>query len=294
MPHRIGLDLGGTKIEGVVLDASGSVLRRERLPTGAERGYEAIVETTARLAEDLLATAPDVAAIGIGTPGAVSRRSGLMRNSNTQCLNGRDLPGDLARRLGRPLIVENDANCFALAEALHGAGRGHRVVFGVIMGTGVGGGIVIEGRLHAGPQHIAGEWGHHSIDPAGPDCYCGQRGCVETYLSGPALEARYRDSGGGAASVAEIAAAARAGDAIAARVMRDFLDYFGRALANLINILDPDAIVLGGGLSNIDELYGAGRDAVAGYVFNDELATPILHNQLGDSAGVIGAALLQA
>lgn len=292
MPQRIGLDLGGTKIEGVVLDAGGSILRRERLPTGAARGYDAIVDTVAGLAEALLATAPEVDAIGVGTPGAVSRRSGLMRNSNTQCLNGRDLPGDLERRIGRRLMVENDANCFALAEATLGAGRDHRLVFGVIMGTGVGGGIVIDGRLHAGPQHIAGEWGHHVIDPSGLACYCGQRGCVETYLSGPALEARYREAGSRSASAAEIATAARAGEAIAVQVMSDFLDRTGRALANLINVLDPDAIVLGGGLSNIDELYGAGRDAVARYVFSDELTTPILRNQLGDSAGVIGAALL--
>jgi fructokinase len=228
----------------------------------------------------------------VGTPGSLSRRTGLLRNSNTQCLNGRDLAGDLEARLGRPVVLENDANCFALAEARLGAGRGFGVVFGVILGTGVGGGIVVDDRLHAGPQHIAGEWGHHSIDPAGAACYCGNRGCIETRISGPAVEARYRARSGRALGCAEVAAAARAGEAIAAEVLARFLDDFGRALANLIDVLDPHAVVLGGGLSNLDELYVEGRESVARYVFNDELATPILRNQLGDSAGVIGAALL--
>ncbi len=292
MADRIGLDIGGTKIEGVVLDSSGAILERRRVATRAERGYEAIVETAAQVAEELLAQSDRVTGIGVGTPGAISRRSGLLRNSNTQCLNGRDFRGDLSRRLDRPVVLENDANCFALAEALHGAGSGHGVVFGVIMGTGVGGGIVLGGRLHPGPQHIAGEWGHHSIDPAGPDCYCGNRGCVESYLSGPAIEARYLDGAGSVASAAEVVAASRAGDDCARLVMDFFLDRFGRALANLIDVLDPDAVVLGGGLSNIDELYDQGRAAVARYIFNDELTTPILRNELGDSAGVIGAALL--
>lgn len=292
MRNRIGLDLGGTKIEGVALDSTGSILERQRVPTRAERGYEAIVETAGALFDDLAAIAGPVDVVGVGTPGALSRRTGLLRNSNTQCLNGRDLAGDLAARLGRPVVLENDANCFALAEARRGAGRGFEVVFGVIMGTGVGGGVVLDGRVHPGPQHIAGEWGHHAIDPHGADCYCGNRGCVETRISGPAVEARYRARAGRALGCAEIAAAARAGDAIAAEVFARFLDDFGRALANLIDILDPHAVVLGGGLSNLDELYTDGRDAVARYVFNDELATPILRNQLGDSAGVIGAALL--
>ncbi|HSQ01493.1 MAG TPA: ROK family protein [Candidatus Dormibacteraeota bacterium] len=293
MPPRIGIDLGGTKIEGVVLDDAGDqVLRRERVPTESARGYDHIVETVAALVERLRAAHPDCASIGIGTPGAISSRTGLMKNSNTACLNGRDLPGDLARRLGRPLIVENDANCFALAEARRGAGQGARLVFGVIMGTGVGGGLVIDGRLWSGPQHIAGEWGHHVIDAQGPPCYCGQRGCVEALISGPAVERRYRELGGSGADMPAIVARARAGEALAARVFDEFLAHFGRAVANLINILDPDVVVLGGGLSLIDELYGRGRDAVARRVFNDELRTPIRRHQLGDSAGVIGAALL--
>ena len=294
MARRIGVDLGGTKIEGVVLDdADGRVLRRERVPTESARGYDHIVETVAALVERLRAAHPDAGSIGIGTPGAISSRTGLMKNSNTTCLNGRDLPADLARRLGQPLRVENDANCFALAEARHGAGQGGRLVFGVIMGTGVGGGLVIDGRLWSGPQHIAGEWGHHVIDPQGPLCYCGQRGCVESLISGPALERRYRELGGDGVDTQAIVVRAHAGEDRAGRVVQELVAHFGRALANVIDILDPDVVVLGGGLSMIDELYAGGRDAVAQYVFNDELRTPIRRHQLGDSAGVIGAALLE-
>jgi fructokinase len=290
---RIGIDLGGTKIEGVVLGDDGRVLVRRRLATESERGYAHIVAAVGALVDELRAHASDCDIVGVGTPGAVSRRSGAMKNCNTQCLNGRDLPGDLRHRIGLPVLVENDANCFALAEALHGAGRGHAVVFGVILGTGVGGGIVARGRLLRGAQHIAGEWGHHSIDPRGPDCYCGGRGCVETYLSGPAMQRAYRDRGGEALDAAAIAARWRAGEALACAVRDEYLERFGRALANVIAILDPDAVVLGGGLSNLDELYEEGRAAVARAVFNDELLTPILRHRLGDSAGVIGAALLE-
>jgi fructokinase len=290
--QRIGIDLGGTKIEGVVLDGEGRPLARRRVPTEQQRGYEHIVETTGQLADELRALAPACGAIGVGTPGALSSRSGLMKNSNTACLNGRDLPGDLRRRIGLPVIVENDANCFALAEATSGAGQGARVVFGVIMGTGCGGGLIVDGRLWSGPQRIAGEWGHHSIDPNGPACYCGQRGCVECYLAGPAVERRYTARAGHATTMDDIVARARAGEAAARAVFDEFLDRFGRALANLITILDPDVVVLGGGLSNIDELYDQGRAAAARYVFNDELRTPIRRNQHGDSAGVLGAAFL--
>jgi fructokinase len=293
MTRRIGVDLGGTKIEGVVLDdVDGQVLARQRVPTESERGYEHIVAAVADLVARLAAALPGCASVGVGTPGAISSRSGRMKNCNTTCLNGRDLPGDLARRLGLPLRVENDANCFALAEARRGAGRDGRMVFGIIMGTGVGGGLVIDGRLWPGPQHIAGEWGHHAIDPQGPPCYCGQRGCVETLISGPAVERRYRELGGGGIRMDAIVSRARAGEELARRVFDGFLDRFGRAVANLVAILDPDVVVLGGGLSQIDELYDAGVAAVARYVFNDELRTPIHRHQLGDSAGVIGAALL--
>jgi fructokinase len=290
--RRIGIDLGGTKIEGVVLDETNQAVVRRRIPTESSRGYEHIVERVGGLADELLKLAPDCPMLGIGTPGAVSQRTGRMKNCNTLCLNDRDLPGDLQRRIGKPVRVENDANCFVLADATCGAGAGAGVVFGVIMGTGVGGGIVCDGKLLRGPQRIAGEWGHHSIDPDGPDCYCGQKGCVEQFISGPAVERRYRQETNERVAMSEIVARARRGEAAATQVMAAFLDRFGRSLANVVSILDPDVIVLGGGLSNIDELYDAGRRAVARYVFNDELRTPIRRHVRGDAAGVIGAALL--
>jgi fructokinase len=291
-PHRIGVDLGGTKIEAVLLAGDGRAVARRRVPTEQQRGYDPIIETTGRLTDELRALAPECRVVGVGTPGALSSRTGLMKNSNTICLNGRDLPGDLSRRIGLPVIVENDANCFALAEATTGAGQGARVVFGVIMGTGVGGGLVVDGRLWSGPQHIAGEWGHHSIDPNGPVCYCERRGCVETFISGPAVQRQYQSRSGTSLPMDEIVARARAGEPAARAVFDRFLDRFGRSLANLISILDPDVVVLGGGLSNIGELYDDGRAAVARYVINDELRTPIRRNVHGDSAGVLGAAFL--
>src|SRR5512140_324898 len=190
----------------------------------------------------------------MGTPGAISSRDGTMKNSNTTCLNGRPLRADLQARLGLQVHVENDANLFALAEAMAGAGRDAPLVFGVILGTGVGGGIVHRGELLSGPQHLAGEWGHHCIDVNGPSCYCGQRGCVEKFIAGPAVEAQYRDLTGSARAMPEIVAGFRDGEAAATTIMRAFIDRFGRSVANLIDILDPDVIVLGGGLSNIDEL----------------------------------------
>ena len=290
--RRIGIDLGGTKIEGVVLDADNRPVFRQRVATESADGYEHILERIAMIADACRREAPEGCAIGIGTPGAVSSRDGTMKNCNTTCLNGRRLPDDLRQRLGLPIVIENDANCFVLAEAIAGAGRGARLVFGVILGTGVGGGLAYRGELWRGPQHLAGEWGHHAIQDDGPNCYCGQRGCVETLIAGPAVEQAYRQLTGVALPMTQIVAAYRSGDAAATRVFLRFIDRFGRAMANLVDILDPEAIVLGGGLSNIDELYTLGLDAVARYVFNDELRTPLLRNQLGDSAGVIGAALL--
>jgi fructokinase len=289
--RRIGIDLGGTKIEGIVLDRDGQTIGRHRIATESERGYDHILGRVEAVVQACRQLAPECDSIGIGTPGAV-RRDGTMKNCNTTCLNGRPLPRDLTQRLGLMLQIENDANCFALAEAVAGAGRGADLVFGVILGTGVGGGIVYRGELVRGPQHIAGEWGHHSIDPDGPACYCGQRGCVERWIAGPALEAHYAALTGQTATVPAIVAAFRDGDAVATQIVQRFLDRFGRAMANVIAILDPDVIVLGGGLSQIDELYTLGRQAIAGYVFNDELRTPLRRNVLGESAGVIGAALL--
>jgi fructokinase len=290
----LGIDLGGTKIEGVVLDERLVPCERVRVATERERGYAHVVERVVEVVAALRPHAPDAPLVGIGTPGSLSARDGTLKNSNTTCLNGQPLRADLEARLGMPVRLENDANCFALAEARGGAGLGHAMVFGVILGTGVGGGIVHRGLLWSGPQHIAGEWGHHRLEPGGPKCYCGQRGCVETMLAGPALEAAYHDARGQAAPAAEIARRAAAGEPEATAVMTTYLQRFGRALANVIAILDPDVVILGGGLSNMDALYTAGRDAVAHCVFNDELRTPIVRNRLGDSAGVIGAALLTA
>jgi fructokinase len=278
----------------VILDADHAVVRRVRVATERERGYDWILGRVAAVVSDLLDDAPECDVVGIGTPGSLSRRTGTLKNSNTVCLNGQPLAADLEARLGLAVRLENDANCFALAEALLGAGRGHELVFGVILGTGVGGGIVVGGKLWGGPQDIAGEWGHHVLDPAGPACYCGQRGCVETMLSGPALEAEHVAAGGPPCGADAVAARAVAGDERAAAVLERWLDRFGRALANVVNILDPSVVVLGGGLSNLAPLYARGREAVARHVFNDELTTPIVRNELGDSAGVIGAALLTA
>jgi fructokinase len=292
MMLRCGIDLGGTKTEGVILDADGREVFRERVATDSS-SYETVLGGIERLYRRMASDvrgAPHT--LGLGTPGAVSRRTGMLKNSNTTCLNGTPIARDLPARLGRDLAIENDANCFALAETLHGAGRGHRVVFGVILGTGCGGGIVIDGRVHAGLQSIAGEWGHSVIDPAGPVCYCGARGCVETFISGSGLENRYAERTGSGRTAAEIIAAWRAGESQAAAAMDDYLARFGQALANLIAVLDPDIVVLGGGLSNVDELYTQGVEEIARRVFSDALETPVVRHRLGDSAGVIGAALV--
>jgi fructokinase len=290
--RRLGIDLGGTKIEGVVLAEDGTEIARARVATERERGYDHVVGRIADVFAALRAHVPECRRIGIGTPGSLSARDDTLKNSNTTCLNGRPLRADLARRLGVEIVMENDANCFALAEARAGAARGARVAFGVILGTGVGGGIVVDGRVWTGPQHVAGEWGHHRIADDGPPCYCGQRGCVETFLSGPALERAHVAAGGGACGATEVARRAAAGDAVAAVVVARYVERFGRALANVVNILDPDVVVLGGGLSNLDALYDRGVEAVGRYVFNDELRTRIVRNALGDSAGVLGAAHL--
>jgi fructokinase len=290
---RTGIDLGGTKIEGIVLDAQGKELFRKRVETQQEKGYAHILDRIRGLHDELAAGiqgAPHT--FGIGTPGAVSPRTGLLKNSNTICMNGQPLRTDLERILGRKIEIQNDANCFALAEALFGAGRRKKLVFGVIMGTGCGGGVVHNGEVITGPQAIAGEWGHMSIDPKGPKCYCGQRGCVETLISGSGLEARYAEQFGGKRPFKKIAQDYYAGDAKAVEFMKIFFRNFGRSLANLIDVLDPDVVVLGGGVSNFDALYTEGVAEVAKQVFSDSLETPIVKHQLGDSAGVIGAALI--
>jgi fructokinase len=290
---RIGIDLGGTKIEGVALNPDGMQLVRKRIDTQQDHGYDHILGRIELLYRELRAGIQEEPhTFGIGAPGAISPRTGLLKNANTVCLNGKPLKTDLERRLGRRVAMLNDANCFAMAEALLGAGRGHKVVFGVIMGTGCGGGLVIDQQVIIGPQGIAGEWGHMSIDPNGPVCYCGHRGCVETCISGGGLQARYAERFGERRSFKEIADLYQAGDSNAAAFMATFFQHFGRSLANLINVLDPDVVVLGGGVSNLDALYTDGIVQVARYVFSDTLETPIVKHQLGDSAGVIGAALI--
>ncbi len=307
---RLGIDLGGTKTEGVVMDADGNILFRERRPTPAADGYDAVLDNIHDLVRHLEAQAGARCPVGVGTPGAISTRTGALKNSNTTCLIGQPIRGDLEKLLDRPVRIANDANCFALSEALDGAGKGEPVVFGVILGTGVGGGIVVNGQLIEGLQHIAGEWGHNQLEPDGPTCYCGRKGCVETFLSGPGLARDYAAQGRANAASAgraraaaahggktgldakAIVAAASQGEAIAESAMQRYLDRFGRALATVINILDPHAIVLGGGMSNIARLYTEGREHVARHVFNDELRTRILPNEHGDSSGVRGAAQL--
>ena len=291
--YRIGIDLGGTKIEGVILDADGKEITRKRIPTEREHGYRHILNRIKLLHDELVAAVPgQPTTFGIGTPGAISPRTGLLKNSNTVCMNGQPVKSDLAKLLGRNIEIQHDANCFAMAEALLGAGRGRKLVFGVIMGTGCGGGIVYKGEVFTGAQAIAGEWGHMSIDPDGPLCYCGQKGCIETFISGGGLEKRYAEKYGGKRPLKEVTAAYFAGEPRAVEFMNWFFDRFGRALANLIDILDPDIVVIGGGVSNFPALYTEGVAAVKKYVFTDELETPIVKHQLGDSAGVFGAALV--
>ena len=290
---RIGIDLGGTKTEGIVMDVDGNILHRERRPTPQAKGYAAILTNIQELVLDLERRTGETCRVGIGMPGAISPVTGLQKNSNTVCLNGMPVKENLEGSLARPIRIANDANCFALSEALDGAGQGHAVVLGIILGTGVGGGIVFHGRLHEGAQHIAGEWGHNILEADGPPCYCGKRGCVETFLSGPGLARDYKTAGGDPAwDAVAIAQAAQDGDRLAAAAMRRYFDRFGRALSVVVNILDPDAIVLGGGLSNIAQLYTQGREYLALYIFNNELRTALLPHRHGDSSGVRGAAQL--
>jgi fructokinase len=293
---RIGIDLGGTKIEGIVLDAAGRERLRRRVSTPRE--YEGTLAAIAGMVADLEAETGTRATVGIGIPGAISPATGLVKNANSTWLNGRPLRADLELRLGRPVRVMNDANCFALSEASDGAGAGAAVVFGVILGTGVGGGIVVGGHCLVGPNLIAGEWGHNPLPwPApgeipGPDCYCGKRGCIETYLSGPGLERDHERVYGQRASTREIVRdSARGQDAAAASLTR-YQDRLARGLASVINVLDPDVIVLGGGMSNIPDVAEAVGELLPRYVFSDVVVTPVRKNRHGDSSGVRGAAWL--
>ncbi|MBD3346944.1 MAG: ROK family protein [Chitinivibrionales bacterium] len=291
--YKLGIDLGGTKIEGIILDERDNALFRKRIPTEQEYGYNHIL-TNIRHLYELMCSRIDNRehTLGIGTPGAISRKSGLLKNSNTACLNGKPIKEDLKELLGINVKVQNDANCFALAEARMGAVIGNELVFGVIMGTGCGGGIVHHGNLITGLQAISGEWGHMAIDPDGPECWCGSRGCVETLISGGGVERRYKARFGTRLDFKDIIKKYHDNVPEVNSFMREFFLHFGRALANVINILDPDIIVLGGGVSNFDELYTIGVEQTNKFVFSDSMDTPIVKNQLGDSAGVIGAAFI--
>jgi fructokinase len=288
--NKIGIDLGGTKIEGILLDESLNVVKKIRIPTEQEKGYISIIQSITSLVDELKSKSNSEVIIGLSAPGAISKKTGLIKNSNTQCIIGKPLQEDLQKGLEHEITIENDANCFALAEATLGAAKNYDVVFGVIMGTGVGGGIIINGKIHRGRTNIAGEWGHHTLKQNGNNCYCGKNGCVETYLSGPALEKRWTELTGKADSLELITN--NLNDSKANQWKSEFLANFGASLANVIDILDPDAIVLGGGVSNVSFLYDEGRDAVYDQVFSDLVDTPILQNKLGDSAGVFGACLL--
>ena len=295
--NRLGIDLGGTKIEGVVLSDNGEVLSRRRVSTprmeNNNEAYSAILAAIKNLVGHLESDVNTTCSIGIGTPGSISSITGFMKNSNTVCLNGKALQDDIEQYIGREIRIENDANCFALSESRNGAGQNYASVFGIIMGTGVGGGIVINNKLHAGKMGIGGEWGHNPLLENGPDCYCGRSGCVETLISGPGFTSDHQASGGRAGTTpAEIIKLAELGDDTAIAGVERFLSHFGRAVATVINILDPHAIVLGGGLSNLDILYDRGKKAVEPHVFSDSFTTPILRNQHGDSSGVFGAAYL--
>jgi predicted NBD/HSP70 family sugar kinase len=294
-----GVDLGGTKIEGAVIDPRrpDHALCRLRVPTDGHLGYAHVIKQVVRLVR-LLERKSGVkrpAWIGIGTPGVIDPRTGVLKNSNTLCLNGHPIRDDLGSALGVEARVANDANCFALAEAMFGAGRNRRVVVGLILGTGCGGGVVVDGRVLDGLHGIAGEWGHNPICGERTPCYCGRSGCVETVISGPALERYYRGRSGRRARMPEIVARAAKGEAAARATLRRLQSRFGEAIAAVINILDPDAVIIGGGVGNIDLLYGEGtREAVLRHVFNTELRTEFLRPTLGDSAGVFGAAMLSA
>lgn len=292
-----GIDLGGTKVEGVILDPErpGEAVHRLRVPTESSHGYDHVLGQIAKVVAQLEAASglKRPARIGIGTPGATEPSTGALKNSNTVCLNGRPLRDDLCARLGVEARLANDANCFALAEALLGAGRGEKVVMGLILGTGVGGGIVVRGDVLEGCHGIAGEWGHNPLRGETTPCYCGRQGCVETVCAGPSLERFYHEQTGQALRLPEIVRLAQAGDPAATATLERLRDKFGEAIAAVINILDPDAIVIGGGVGNLDLLYtGETRAAVGRFVFNNEVRTKFLKPALGDSAGVFGAAML--
>lgn len=297
-----GIDLGGTKIEGVILKSveNPEVLVRLRVPTEQQHGYEHILNQVKKLIELMskeAGAAPEK--IGMGTPGALDPKAGTLKNSNTTCLNGQPFKADLEQLIKMPIIMANDANCFALAEAKMGAVKSHNidaeVVFGIIMGTGVGGGLVVNGKIVSGRHGIGGEWGHNHLDDSGGQCYCGKIGCVETVISGPFTQKYYKSITGQEKHLKEIVELHQAGtDPNATKTINRLTHFFGKAISVVIDIVDPDVVVIGGGVGNIDELYTDGVKSARDFVFNDGLETIFLKPELGDSAGVFGAAMLVA
>ena len=294
---QIGIDLGGTKTEAIALSADSTAAPRRRIPT--PRDYAATLDAITRLVAELESETGKRGTVGICIPGVVSHGTGLVKNANSTWLIARPLQADLEACLARPVRVANDANCFTLSEAIDGAGRGFETVFGVILGTGVGGGIAIRQRIHEGPNQIAGEWGHNPLPwmteeegASAPTCYCGKSGCIETFLSGPGFEHDYARHAGAPRSSPDIVRAAGAGDSHAIQALRRYEDRLAHGLAAVINLLDPDAIVLGGGMSNLPDLPAAVSALLPGYVFSDTVLTKVLPNAHGDSSGVRGAAWL--
>ena len=290
MANRIGIDLGGTKIEAIIIDDQFQVIDRKRIPTLRDEGYAAIINRIIDLSKEMIGIGDIDGPIGICTPGTIEATTGLLKNSNTVCLIGKPIQKDMEDALGIPVLMENDANCFALAEATIGAAKKYDVVFGVILGTGCGAGIVMNKKIHRGANAIAGEWGHHTLYPDGRSCYCGNQGCTESYISGTALESEWKELTGEFATVTDV---------IDNKMYKahpewkeNFMMNFGRALSNVIDILDPDAIVMGGGLSKVDLLYTEGMQAVYKESFSEVVRTPIIKNKLGDSGGVFGAAMI--
>lgn len=294
---RIGIDLGGTKTEVVALGPAGNELARRRFESPRD-DYQATLETIEHCVRWAEQQAGALGTVGVGTPGALSRVTGCLKNSNSTWLNGRPIVEDLARLLDRPVRIANDADCFALSEAVDGAGAGADVVFGVIVGTGTGAGVVVRGRLLSGPNGIAGEWGHNPLpwptddERPGPACYCGKSGCIETFLSGPGVALDHAGVTGESLAAQEIAVRATTGNPGCANTLERYLERMAKSLAHVINILDPDVIVLGGGMSNVDALYDEVPKRWGRYVFSDAVATRLVRNHHGDASGVRGAAWL--
>ncbi|WP_375459780.1 ROK family protein [uncultured Enterovirga sp.] len=293
----IGIDWGGTKIEGIALSTEGETLARRRVAT-PKGDYDGCMATIAGLVAEIEAETGRTGSVGIGIPGAISPATGLVMNANSTWNNGRPLDRDLAGALGREVRVENDANCFAVSEAVDGAGAGHPVVWGVILGTGAGSGIAIDGRALGGRNRITGEWGHNPLpwprdeERPGPPCFCGRSGCIETFVSGTGIERDHRERTGQALEAAAIVAAMRQGDSAAGATYAAYLDRLSRGIASAVNLIDPDIIVLGGGMSNVDELYRDLPAAIEPHVFSDRFATAIVRHRHGDASGVRGAAWL--